>query len=214
MTDTTFTDLGPFFQRHDQRTRLVSVAALSASLVLSAVILARLMLDPGRTLPKLVPVMWGLGVLFTPVFIAGWWGYTEFMSRGRRRSAQPDGRHPAGPDDARNGVRVANGGFVFHLGVNASVVLQQAVMALMAFGYPTGDLIPRATCVVVGGVTLYLGNLWPRMPVARTPERAAAVRMQANRWVGWMMVVFGLLILLLGLFLPVLEPHRWPLPRP
>ena len=214
MTDTAMTDLGPFFDRHDQRTRLTSVAALSASLVLSAVICAHLVLSPGGIFPRLVPPIWAFGVCFGPVFILGWWAYTEWMSGRRRRSAPPGGGHPAGPIDARDGVRVANGGFAFHLGVNVSVVLQQAVMALTAFGYPTGDMVPRATCVVIGLATIYLGNLWPRMPVARTPERTAAKLMKAHRVGGWVMVTCGLLVLALGLFLPLVEPHPWWIARP
>ena len=214
MTDASLTDLGPFFQRHDQRTRLVSASALSASLVLSAVIAAHLVLAPGRTLPPLVPVSWILGVVFTPAFVLGWWRYTEFMARKRTSAAQPDGRHPVGPIDARNGMRVANGGFAFHLVVNASMILQQAVMALLAFGFQTGDVIPRATCLLIGGATLYLGNLWPRMPIARTPEAKAAALMRAHRFGGWLMVTFGLLLIALGLFLPLLEPHPWWARRP
>ena len=101
MTDTTLTDLGPFFDRYDRRNRLVCIAALSASLVLSAVILTHV-LSVGAPAPKPVAIaVWGLGIVFPPLFNAWWWRFTEFMARGRRMSAPPDGRHPAGADDAR-----------------------------------------------------------------------------------------------------------------
>ncbi len=55
----------------------------------------------------------------------------------------------------------------------------------------------------VGAVTIYLGNLWPRMPTPRAPERKAATTMKVNRFSGWLMVIIGVL----GLFLPLLHPH-------
>jgi hypothetical protein len=81
-------------------------------------------------------------------------------------------------------------------------------MASLVFGYRIpGDLIARVIMLVVGAVTIYLGNLWPRMPTPRAPERTAAIRMKANRISGWVMVISGLLVVLLGLFLPLLVPH-------
>ena len=204
MTDTTSTDLGPFFERYDHRTRLVSVAAISASLVLSAVIFAHGI--SAETGGKPAALMRGFWVVFTPLAIVAWWSFTELMARGRRRAASPDGIHPAGADDARNGVRIANGGFVFHLGLNAALFAQQAFWTLVTFGYPVGDLMPRATTVAVGAVTIYLGNLWPRMPIARGPDQKAAKGMKVNRLGGWLMVIIGLLVVLLGLFLPLLYP--------
>jgi hypothetical protein len=159
-------------------------------------------------------VEFALGIVFPPVFIVGWQIFAELMVLARRKVSQPDGRLPAGADDARNGVRVANGGFVFNVGVTASVIVQQALIALLAFGYTTGDLVPRATAVVVGAVTIYLGNLWPRMPTPRGPEQSAVVRMKANRLWGWVMVSGGLLIVLMGLFAPLLYPLFRELVRP
>ncbi len=207
MTDTTLTDMGPFFQRYDHRQRLVSVAAISASLVLSAVVFAhgaRTTGPTGATPPEMV---WGFGVVFTPMVIVAWWIFNELMARHRRKEASRDGSRPAGADDARNGVRVANAGFVFHLGLNGAVLAQQAFWTFVTFGHPVGDLIPRATTVVVGLVTIYLGNLWPRMPTPRVPERTAATRMKIHRFSGWLMVIIGLLVVMLGLFLPLLYPH-------
>jgi hypothetical protein len=218
MTDTTLTDLGPFFDRHDRRTRLVSFTAIAASLVLSAVILTHGVDAAGRigSEPPLVVVtaVWVVGFVFPLCFHVGWWLFTEHMARGRRRTAPADGSHPAGAVDARDGVRVANGGFAFHLVVTVAVLAEQAFMALLAFGYMAGDLMPRAICVAVGAVTIYLGNLWPRMPTPRVPEKAAAIRMRANRIYGWVMVACGLLLVMLGVFLPLIHPHGWPGQRP
>ena len=207
MTDMTGADLSPFFDRYDHRNRLVSVAAISASLVLSAVIFAHGAPTTGRSGGSTATMGWAFGIVFTPLAVVAWWSFTELMAGRRRRGLPPDGRQPVGADDARNGVRVANGGFVFHLGLNASLVAQQAFWALVTFGYPVGDWIPRATCVAVGAVTIYLGNLWPRMPTPRAPERKAATTMKVNRFSGWLMVIIGVLVVLLGLFLPLLHPH-------
>ena len=206
MTDTTLTDMAPFFDRYDHRQRLVFVAALSASLVLAAVIATHGVLT-GAVGPRPVAAVWGLGVLFPPLFVVAWWSVAEHMARSRRRSSQPDGRHPASADDARNGMRIANAGFVFNVVVTATVIGTQAIMALLAFGYPTGDVVPRATTVAVCVVTIYLGNLWPRMPTARGADRQSANGMKANRAGGWLMVVFGLLAVLVGLFMPFLHSY-------
>jgi hypothetical protein len=81
-------------------------------------------------------------------------------------------------------------------------------MASLVFGYPVpGVLIARVIMVTEGAVTIYLGNLWPRMPTPRASDRKAAIMMKANRISGWVMVIFGLLVVLLGLFLPLLHPH-------
>jgi hypothetical protein len=206
MTDTTLTDLDLFFERFDRRNRLVSIVALCASLALSGVILGRGVLMPAAP-AAIRAIAWGLGVAFAPAFIVVWWGYTEHTAR--RRTLPRDGVFAANADDARNGVRVANAGFAFHLVVTATAVAAQALMAMLAFGFQAGDLIPRAICVAVGAVTIHLGNLWPRMPTSRTPEPAAARRMKANRLWGWVMVIGGVLVVLLGL----IPPHLYPLPR-
>ena len=206
MTDMTLADMAPFFVRYDHRNRLVSVAAISASLVLSAVIFAHGPRATGATSATPSAAGWEFAIVFTPLLILAWWGFTELMARRRRREAAPDGRHPAGADDARNGMRVANGGFVFRLGLNAALVAQQAFWVLVTFGYPAGGWIPRATTVAVGAVTIYLGNLWPRMPTPRAPEHTAAKVMKINRLSGWVMVIVGTLAVLLGLFMPQLYP--------
>ena len=204
MTDMTLTDLAPFLERCDHRNRLVSVAAISASLVLSAVIFAHGAPTTGATAAA---KMRGFGVVFTPFVVVAWWAFTELMARRGRRDSSPDGRRPAGADDAHNVVRIANAGFVFHLALNAVLVAEQVFWALATFGYPVGDWLPRVTTVAVGAVTIYLGNVWPRMPTPRAPEQTAAIRMKVNRLSGWLMVIIGLLVVLLGVFLPVLFPH-------
>ncbi len=206
------TDLGSFFRRYDRRNRLVLGAAICASLVLSAVIATRLLATGGAGL-KGLPVVWAIGVVFGPVFIAGWWTFGELIAWGRHKASPPDGSHPAGADDARNGVRIANAGFAFNLVLIANAIAGQALMATIVFRYPVpGELITRMIMVAVGAATIYLGNLWPRLPTPRAPERTAAMRMKANRVSGWVMVIFGLLIVLLGLFLPLLYP--WMRHRP
>ena len=204
------TDMAPFFQRYEQRYRLVLVAALAASLVMSAFVLAHGPLGAGSAPPKVAATAWWFGLLFGPVVIVGWWTFGELMALGRRKTRLPDGRQPAGADDARNGVSVAKAGFAFTLALIATVVTQQALMVTFLFGYriSAGEWIARATMILVGAVTIYLGNVYPRVPVPRAPERKAAIRMKANRVSGWMMVISGLLVVLLGLFLPLVVHHR------
>ncbi len=201
------TNLGPFFNRYDRRNRLVLGAALVASLVLSAVIATRLLQTGGAGL-KGLPAVWAMGVGFSPLLIAGWWIFGELIVSGRRKASPPDGSHLAGADDARNGMRIANAGFAFNLVLLGTAIVEQMLMASLVFGYPVrGVLITRAIMVAMGAVTIYLGNLWPRMPTPRAPEREAAIRMKVNRFCGWVVVIFGLLVVLLGLFLPILFPR-------
>jgi len=109
-----------------------------------------------------------------------------------------------------NSVRIAHAGFAFNLALTATVVMQQTLLVPFVFGHrvSAGEWIARATMLAVGAVTIYLGNIWPRMPVPRAPERIAAIRMKANRISGWAMVIMGLGIVLLGLFLPMMRYHR------
>jgi hypothetical protein len=134
MTDSAFThttpddarpiDLAPFFERYDRRNRLVFVAALSASLAMSAVIGLAHRANPTALAHPIPPVvLWGLGVVFSPLLIAGWWIFGELVAHGRRKGRPPAGPLPTGADDARNGVRVANAGFAFTLVLVATAVL-------------------------------------------------------------------------------------------
>jgi hypothetical protein len=209
MSDASVTDLAPFFQRYDQRNRLVFAAALSASLVMSAVIFAHGPPAGSGTGIRSPQAEWGFALLFTPVFLIGWWTFAELIALGRRQAALPDGRQPAGADDARNGVRIANAGFASNLVLTVTVVIGQALWIPFVFGrqVSAGEWIARGTMLAVGAATVYLGNLWPRMPVAREPGRTAAMRMKVNRISGWIMVMVGLLVVLLGLFLPLVTRH-------
>ena len=204
MADTTLTDMGPFFQRYDQGQRLLLATTLCASLVLSAVIFTHIV-DATRGRGPVLAVQW-FPIVFFPLFIVVWWSFTELTARARRKASQPDGRHPASPDAALNVARIAKAGFVFNIAWTASMLGSQAVATLAFFGYFTGDLIPRATTVALGAGTICLGNVWPRMPTPTVPEWKAARRMKANRLAGWMMVIIGLLMVLLGLFLPLVYP--------
>ena len=208
MTDVVLTELGPFFDRYDRRTRGTLATGLCVSLMLSAAIATRLV-TAGAPGPRPVAVIWTMGVVFAPAFGLAWWGFTEFMAGRRRRAAAPG--HPASTDDARNATRIANAGFIFNIALIASATTVQVLMALLAFGhplgYPVGLLLPRLTTIAVGLATIYLGNLWPKMPTPRTPERKAGKMMKAYRFGGWLQVIFGLLVVLLGVFLPYLTPR-------
>jgi hypothetical protein len=210
MTDTTSIDLVRFFERYDSKNRLVFVAAISASLVMSAVIFAH---GPAWGLgPARAVTTWWYGVLFSPLFIAGWWTFGELVALGRRKGRPPAGPLPTAADDVRNGVRIANAGFAFNLAMTVTVVAAQASMVPLVFGYkvPAAEWIASAAMLAVGAATIYLGNLWPRMPAPRTPDRTSAIRMKANRVSGWVMVITGLLVILLGLFMPYLQHHFVP----
>jgi hypothetical protein len=204
MTDASLINLGPFFERYDRRNQRLMVGALCASLMLASAIATHLLATGGPGL-KGVRVIWGTGVVFTPLFIAGWWAFGGIMALRRRRAAPLDGSHPAGPVDAGNGMRIANAGFAFNLALMAAMLAGQAVIALVVFGFGhqiRGDLIARAIMLTIGLATIYLGNLWPRMPVSRVPERKAAATMKANRYAGWFMVAVGLIVFLWGVFVP------------
>ncbi len=204
MADTTSTDLAPFHKRYDQRQRLMFVAALSASVVLSAVNAMHANEAPGA---RAAPLLWASGIVFGPLFIAAWWGVTELIARWRDRRPPP-----ASADDARNGVRIANAGFAYNAALIAAVIGSQVIVALSAAGYAGGAWIGRATLVAVGAALICLGNVWPRFPTPRAPGQAAARAMRINRLWGWLMVIMGLLSVLSGLFLP--PHHPWPGLRP
>ncbi len=200
MTDMTSADMARFHQRYDLKQRLLYAAALSASLVLSAVFFAddALATEAAHASPF---AQW-FPIVFFPLVIGAWWGAQEFIVRWR------DGRPPMSADDAPNGVRIANAGFLFSLALMACLLGAQAVGALAMFGYVVADWIPRATLAVFGVALACLGNLWPRMPTPRSQARKAAAEMKINRIWGWVMVLLGLGMVALGLFLPMLYPHR------
>jgi hypothetical protein len=109
-------------------------------------------------------------------------------------------------DDVPNGLRIANAGFVFSLTWTAAMLGSQAIATLAAFGYSLGDLVPRATTVAFGVALICLGNVWPRLPTSRVPERKAAKSMRINRVWGWVMVIMGLAMVLQAPFSPLLYP--------
>ena len=198
MTDMTRADLARFHQRYDLKQRLLFAAALSASLVLAAVLFAHNLL--ATEAPRASAFVRWFPILFSPLAIGAWWGAQEFIVRWR------DGRPPMSADDAPNGVRIAKAGFLFSLALTAVVLGAQAVGALAAFGYTVSDWIPRATAVAFGVALVCLGNVWPRMPTPRTQARKAAAEMKINRTWGWVMVLLGLGMVLQGLLLPLLYP--------
>lgn len=211
LDDAGLTDLRPFFERYDRRYRQMMVAALCASLMLATAIATRLGAGASPGL-RGVSVMWGTGVVFTPLFIAAWWGIWGLVALRRRRTAPFDISRPAGPVDAGNGMRLAHAGFAFNLALMAAMLAGQVVILLVVFGFGPfrGDLIARAIMLTVGAATIYLGNLWPRMPVARAPDGKAARQMKANRYSGWFMVIVGLGVFLWGIFAPFAPPRQPP----
>ncbi len=202
MTATLSPDMIVFYRRYDRKLRRLMAAALGASLLLSAIMASRLLTAGGLDSIASASV-WRFAIGFTPLFTAAWWIFTELMALGRRRATVPDWRLPTTPVDSRNARRIANAGFVFTLGLMATQIANQALTALLVFGhpigYPAGEWVARATMVIVGGVTIYLGNVWPRMPTPRAPELKPAFQMKAHRLIGWFMVLFGLGIVLFGL---------------
>jgi hypothetical protein len=198
MTDMTSTDMARFHERYDQRQRLLFVAVLCASLVLSAVNFAQTSGAPGA---KAAPMLWGFGIVFPPLFIVTWWGVMELIARWRDRRAPP-----TTAVDVRNGVRLANAGFAYNVAITGALIGSQAIVALAAFGYSGGDWIGRAIALAMGAALIWLGNTWPRFPTPRAPAQKAARVMRINRLWGWLMVIMGLLSVLSALFLPPLVP--------
>jgi len=203
------TDLGPFFERHDRRNHRVMVAATCASVALSATIAIRLLTSEAAASLRGVETLWGTGVVFTPIFIVAWWAFGAMVAVRRRKRARADGSHSLGPVDAGNGMRIADAGFVYSLVVVGAMLAAQVSMALLVFGLGRqirGDWISRAIMLTVGAAAIYFGNIYPRMPVSRSDEHKAALRMKVNRYSGWFVVIVGLGIFLWGLLLPY-TPH-------
>ena len=192
MTDMTQAGMVRFHQRYDLKQRLLYAASLSASLVLSAVMLAHGTLTGGG-------LQW-FTIAFFPLFIGAWWVAQEFIVRWR------DGRLPMSEDDAPNGVRIANAGFLFSVALMACLLGGQTVATLATFGYAVTDWVPRATMVACGVALICLGNVWPRLPTPRARAARAAKEMKINRLWGWVMVLQGLGLVLLGPFLPLAYP--------
>lgn len=203
MSDMTLTDMNPFFERHERRSRRVLVALVCTSLAVAAGIFAYGMLTigaPGTLLARL----WG-SILFYPVFGIVVWACTALV---RRRGVAPNVRPPMSADDARNAARVANAGFMYVLCAGVIMIATQAAVALGYFGVlppliKSGVLITRTSVVATALIMMYFGNAWSRRPIARTPPQRAAALMKFNRRIAWLIVLYGLLLALAALVLPI-----------
>ncbi|MGC1457420.1 MAG: hypothetical protein WA825_03990 [Steroidobacteraceae bacterium] len=203
MSDMTLTDMTPFFERHERRSRRVVIALVCTSLAVAAGIFAYGALTtgaPGTILAKL----W-TSILFYPFFGGVFWICTRLYARARRMP--PGGRPPMNSDDARNVALVANAGFIYLLCIGLIMIATQAALALGYFGvlpplHRSGVWIARAGVVATGVLIIYFGNAWSRTPMARTPEYKAVAMMKFKRLLAWLIVIYGLLMALAALFLP------------
>ena len=197
MTDATSIDLTRFYRRYDSKQRLLFAAALSASLVLSAVnVLHGEPVTAGGAAAG--AVRW-FPIVFFPLFIAAWWGAQELIVRWR------DGRPPMSPDDVPNGLRIANAGFLFSVAWTVVMLGAQAVGTLAVFGYAVGDWVPRVAMAAFGVALICLGNVWPRLPTPRVAGQKAAKAMKINRVWGWLMVLMGVGAVVLPFLDPVMR---------
>lgn len=203
MSDMALTDMGPFMRRHDRRSRRIFVALLATSLLVSAAAFiygVREYSSPGA-----LPGRLWFGILFYPLPIIGLWVVGVFWAR--KRVTQPDGRLPMNPDDGRNAARVANVGAVYAAGISLVLIVNQVVLVLGIFHVlpmlgREGNWFGRAMLVVSGALVAYFGNAWPRFPASRGPGYKPATQRKFNRFLGWMLVIHGLLFVLAGLLLP------------
>lgn len=211
MSYSTMIDQNAFFARYDRKMRLLLAAALCAGLVMSFVIAGQALATSGGD-AKLVSNVWRFGILFPPLLTIIWWAFTEIMAHGRRKASPM--RPVTSEVDAHNAIRIANAGLVFTIALTVVGVVGQVTTALLVFGHPLAYAqsiwSARLTMLTVGMVTIYLGNVWPRMPVSRAPEKRSARQMKVARLTGWFMVIFGSGIVLLGLFLPYIAPPTQP----
>lgn len=205
MADMTLTDMTPFFERHERRSRRAFVTILSTNLTLAVVIFAYGALTTGS--PGAVLGRQWISIVVYPLFFAGFWFAIARYQRSRPRP--PDGRLPMNEDDARSVARVANAGFVFVACLGVIVIASQTGLALKQFGAmqslnkDVGDWLGRAIVAASGLLTAYFGNAWSRMPVPRAPEQNPATQMKFKRLFAWLMVIHGLLLALAALFLPI-----------
>ncbi len=203
MSDMTLTDMAPFFDRHERRFRRVVIALVCTSLAVAAGIFAYGALTTGS--PGTILVKLWTSILFYPLFGAVFWiGSTLYA---RARLVPPGVRPPTNPDDARNVALVANAGFIYLLCIGVIMIATQAGLALGYFGilpplHRSGVWITRASVVATGILVIYFGNAWSRTPMARTPEYMAVAMMRFKRLLSWLIVLYGLLMVLAALFLP------------
>jgi hypothetical protein len=200
MTDMTSAEMSRFYGRYDNRNRLLFVAALSASVVLSAVNLTHGLEVVAPHGAKAIKTMWAFGIVFPPLFTLAWWIAMEGIARWR------DGLPAASRDSGPNGVRIANAGFFYNIALIAAVLGAQTLVTLSTFGYAAGDWFPRAMGLGIGAALICLGNVWPRLRTRPVSDPKAAQAMKINRIWGWIMVLMGAASILSGLFLPLLYP--------
>jgi hypothetical protein len=198
MTDATSPEMAAYFRRYDNRNRLLFAATLCACLMLSVVNLSHGV--QGGPDGKGAGLAWAMAIVFAPLFILVWWIIQELIARWRK------GLPATGEDDARNGLRVANAGFLYNIGLMAVGLGTQASVTLVSFGYLGGDWISRGTMVVMGVALVCLGNVWPNRPPPRGSLQTEAKVMRINRAWGWIMVLSGLGLIIWGLFVPLLYP--------
>ena len=202
MTDSKPIDMAPFFARHDRITRRTFAATIAVSLAVSVGSLGYAALAAGAPRP-IGAELWVLMVLI-PLFVVAF--RTATVRWGGKRGLLPNGTLPMNPYDARSARRVANAGAAFVAGIGVAMIASQASVALEYFDSmdtlgQTGEWLGRAGLAGVGGLMVYFGNAWPRMPTPREPGQKPAVQKRFNRLYGWMVVTTGLLFVLAALLL-------------
>lgn len=203
MPDTPPIDMAPFFARHDRTTRRAFAATIAGTLAVSVGSLAYGVLGSGA--PRPVGAELWLPMLLIPLFAIGF--RAGIVRWTRNRQVLPDGTLPVNADDARSARRVANAGAIYVAGVGLAMIAAQASIvseyfdALDSLGQ-VGDWLGRVGLAAVGCLTAYFGNAWPRMPTPRSPDQKPATQKTFNRLYGWIVAIFGLLLVLAALLLP------------
>lgn len=200
MTDPAPVDMAPFLASHDRMTRLTFVVTATVSLAVSVGSIAFGAFATGAARP-IGADLW-LPMVLIPLFLIAFQVAT--MRWGRKRPTLPDGSLLMNPDDARGARRVASAGGIFVAGIAVAMIATQANVALDYFGIlaslgNAGEWLGRAGLAATGGLMVYFGNVWPRMPTARAPGQKPAVQQKFNRLYGWMVVTTGLLFALASL---------------
>jgi hypothetical protein len=203
MTDTPPIDMAAFFARHDRVTRRTFVATIAVSLAVSAGSLGYAALAAES--PRPVGAELWVQMVLIPLFLIAF--RAAVLRWGGKRPMLPDGSLPMIADDARSARQVANAGAVFVAGLGVAVIATQASAALEyfdAFASLGGadEWLGRAGLAGMGGLMVYFGNAWPRMPTPRAPDQKPATQKTFNRRYGWMVVTTGLLFVLAALLLP------------
>jgi len=201
MSDVAMVDMGPFMRRHDRRSRRFFVAMTTISLLTSAAIFTHGVL--GRGSPQDIAGSLWTPILICPLLIIVFWHL--HVRAARKRLTRPDGSLPTNPDDARNAARIANVGAALLAGFGVVLIVVQVATALAVFGALPGlhgTSLGRALTVGMGALMAYWGNAFPRMPTARAPDKKPATQSRFNRIYGWVVVILGLLMVIVGLLSP------------